>query len=216
MNKENPASVAVVEDKPDILEYLRDLVNEHPRFECKHIYLNAEEAIAFLPHTGARIVIVDIGLPGRLNGIDCVRLMKPVMPDTLFMMYTVFEDADKIFESLKAGASGYLLKDASDAKILSSLEDLLEGGAPMSGIIAKRVIEFFQAKHQPTKAAEMLSEREQEILHWLAKGRLYKEIADVLGIKEGTVKVHIHNIYTKLHVSNSREAIDKIYGNGDS
>jgi RNA polymerase sigma factor (sigma-70 family) len=214
--KENAVAVAIVEDKPDILDYLCELVNEHPRFECKHKYHNGEEAVAFLRNTGARIVIADIGLPGRLNGIDCVRQMKPLMPDTLFMMYTVFEDADKIFESLKAGASGYLLKDASDAKILSSLEDLLEGGAPMSGIIAKRVIEFFQAKPQLNKAAEMLSEREQEILQLLSKGRLYKEIADVLGIKEGTVKVHIHNIYTKLHVSNCREAIEKIFGNGDS
>ena len=214
MKKENAIAVAIVEDKTDILEYLCDLINEHHRFECQHKYINAEEAIAFLPHSGVQIAIVDIGLPGKLNGIDCVRAMKPVMKDTLFMMYTIFEDADKIFESLKAGASGYLLKDASDAKIITSLEDLLEGGAPMSGIIAKRVIEYFQTKPQLKKAAEKLSERELEILQLLSKGRIYREIADELGIKEGTVKVHIHNIYTKLHVSNSREAIDIVYGNG--
>lgn len=214
MKDNNPVQVAIVEDKPDILDYLCELVNDHPRFECRHKYHNGEEAAAFLPQTRVGIAIVDIGLPGKLNGIDCIRLVKPKMPDTLFMMYTVFEDADKIFESLKAGASGYLLKDASDAKILSSLEDLLEGGAPMSGSIAKKVIEFFQKKPEPNKAVETLSDREQEILQLLSKGRLYKEIADVLGIKEGTVKVHIHNIYTKLHVSNSREAIDIVYGNG--
>lgn len=214
--KNDPALVAIVEDKPDIIDYLCELVNEHPRFTCRHKYHNGEEAVAFLPKSGARIVIVDIGLPGRLNGIDCVWQLKPAMPDTLFMMYTVFEDADKIFESLKAGASGYLLKDASDEKIIASMEDLLEGGAPMSGVIAKKVIEFFQKKTAPNKAAEVLSEREQEILQLLSKGRLYREIADVLGIKEGTVKVHIHNIYTKLHVSNSREAIDIIFGDGHS
>jgi DNA-binding NarL/FixJ family response regulator len=214
MTEKNPALVAIVEDKPDILDYLCELVNEHPRFECRHKYRNGEEAVSFLPQTNVQLAIVDIGLPGRLNGIDCVRLTKPKMPDTLFMMYTVFEDTEKIFESLKAGASGYLLKDASDAKILASLEDLLEGGAPMSGSIAKKVIEFFQKKPEPSKAAEILSEREQEILQLLSKGRLYKEIADVLGIKEGTVKVHIHNIYTKLHVSNSREAIGIVFGNG--
>ena len=214
MNKENPVPVAIVEDKPDILDYLCELINDHTRFVCRHKYHNGEEAVAFLPQTGVRIAVVDIGLPGKLNGIDCVRLTKPKMPDTLFMMYTVFEDADKIFESLKAGASGYLLKDASDEKILSSLIDLLEGGAPMSGSIAKKVIAFFQKKPEMNKVTEVLSDREQEILQWLAKGRLYKEIADVLGIREGTVKVHIHNIYTKLHVSNSREAIDIVYGNG--
>ncbi|MCW5921051.1 MAG: response regulator transcription factor [Saprospiraceae bacterium] len=215
MSKENAASVAIVEDKPDIRDYLCELINEHPRFTCRHKYHNGEEAIDFLPKTGARIAVVDIGLPGRVNGIECVRAVKPKMPDTLFMMYTVFEDADKIFESLKAGASGYLLKDASDSKILSSLEDLLEGGAPMSSSIAKKVIEFFQKKIPISKATEVLSGREHEILQLLSKGRTYSEIANVLGIKEGTVKVHIHNIYTKLHVTNSREAIEKAFGNGD-
>lgn len=214
MKKENPTTVAIVEDKPDILDYLCELVNEQAAFECRHKYRNGEEAIAFLPNSEVLVAIVDIGLPGKSNGIDCVREVKPKMPGTLFMMYTVFEDADKIFESLKAGASGYLLKDATDEQIIAALEDLIKGGAPMSSSIAKRVIEFFQKKPEPNKAAEALSDREQEILHWLSKGRSYREIADVLGIKEGTVKVHIHNIYEKLHVTNSRQAIDMIYGNG--
>ena len=214
MKKENPVSVAIVEDKTDILDYLGELVNEHPEFECRHKYHNGEEAIAFLPNSGVRIVVVDIGLPGKLNGIDCVRAVKPKMSDALFMMYTVFEDADKIFESLKAGANGYLLKDATDDQILAALEELSKGGAPMSGIIARRVIDFFQTKPAPNKEIEALSDREHEILQLLSKGYSYREIADVLGIREGTVKVHIHNIYEKLHVTNSRQAIDKLHGNG--
>lgn len=208
-----PARVAVVEDRPDILEYLCDLLSDSERFDCAHTYKSVEEALVFLPPNNPRIVIVDIGFPaGRLNGIDCVRELRPRMPDTLFMMYTVFEETEKIFESLKAGASGYLLKDASGAKILSALEDLLEGGAPMSGSIAKKVIEYFQRPPEPNRRIEVLSPREQEILRLLARGRLYKEISDELGIREGTVKVHIHNIYRKLHVSNSREAIDSVFG----
>jgi DNA-binding NarL/FixJ family response regulator len=215
MKKENAAAVAIVEDIEVICEYLRDIINEHPQFECRHIYYNPDDAIAFLPHSGARIVIVDIGLKRKLNGIDCLREVKPQMPGALFMMYTVLEDADKIFESLKAGANGYLLKDASDEQILAALEELLKGGAPMSSVIARKVIDFFQTKAAPNKEIETLSEREQEILKFLSKGHSYREIANMLAIKEGTVKVHIHNIYEKLHVKNSREAIDKLHGNGD-
>jgi DNA-binding NarL/FixJ family response regulator len=215
MKKENPTQVAIVEDIKDILEYLRDLVNEHPQFECQHLYVNAEEAIAFLPHSGVGIVVVDIGFKGKgtLNGIDCVREVKPQMPNTLFMMYTVFENADKIFESLKAGANGYLLKDATDEQIIAALEDLLKGGAPMSGAIARKVIEFFQKPSAPCKEIEDLTEREREILQLLSRGFSYKGIADEIGIKEGTVKVHIHNVYEKLHVTNSRQAIEKLHGN---
>lgn len=215
MKKENPSQVAIVEDKTDILDYLCELVNEHPEFECRHKYHNGEEATAFLPASKVRIAIIDIGLPGKKNGIDCVREVKPQMPGALFMMYTVFEDADKIFESLKAGANGYLLKDATDEQIIAALEDLLKGGAPMSGIIARKIIDFFQTKPAPAKEVETLSEREQEILHYLAKGYSYRGIADELAIKEGTVKVHIHHIYEKLHVKNSREAIEKLHGNGN-
>jgi DNA-binding NarL/FixJ family response regulator len=212
MKKENPATVAIVEDKPDILDYLCELVNEHPEFECRHKYHNGEEAIAFLPNSKVRIAIIDIGLPGQKNGIDCVREVRPKMEGTLFIMYTVFEDADKIFESLKAGANGYLLKDASDEQILAALEELLKGGAPMSSVIARKVIDFFQTKAAPNKEIETLSEREQEILKFLSKGHSYREIANMLAIKEGTVKVHIHNIYNKLHVTNSRQAIVKLHG----
>lgn len=207
--------VAIVEDRPDILDYLSELLADSDRFDCLHTYKSVEDALVFLPQNRPRIVIVDIGFPdGRKNGIECVRELKPRMPEVLFVMYTVFEEAEKIFESLKAGADGYLLKDASGDKILAALVDLLEGGAPMSGSIAKKVIEYFQKPPAPNKRIEVLSPREQEILRLLARGRLYKEIADELGIREGTVKVHIHNIYEKLHVSNSREAIDTVFGNG--
>lgn len=207
--------VAIVEDRADILEYLCELLADSGRFDCLHTYKSVEDALVFLPQNQPRIVIVDIGFPAGLkNGIECVRELKPRMPDALFVMYTVFEEAEKIFESLKAGADGYLLKDASGDKILAALVDLLEGGAPMSGSIAKKVIEYFQKPPAPSKRIEVLSPREQQIVYLLARGRLYKEIADELGIREGTVKVHIHNIYEKLHVSNSREAIDTVFGSG--
>lgn len=206
--------VALVEDRPDILDYLRELLADSEQFDCAQTYKSVEDALVFLPQKQPRIVIVDIGFPaGRKNGIECVRLLKPQMPESLFIMYTVFEETDKIFESLKAGASGYLLKDAPGAKILAALVDLIEGGAPMSGSIARKVIEYFQKPPAPNRRFAALSPREQEIVHLLARGRLYKEIADELGIREGTVKVHIHNIYEKLHVSNSREAIDSVFGN---
>lgn len=209
--------VAIVEDNPEVRDYLHAIINDEPDFECKHCYVNAEEAIAFLPNANVELIINDIGLPGEKNGIEVVRTLKPVFdqaflanpdkPQAQFMMYTVFEKADTIFESLRAGASGYILKSDKDIQIISALRDLREGRSPISGSIARIVIDYFQKPPEPPIEVALLTKQEQKVLDLLAKGLLYKEIADELSVKDGTVKVHIHNIYEKLHVQNRTEAV---------
>lgn len=209
--------VAIVEDNPEVRDYLYAIINDEPDFECKHGYVNAEEAIAFLPNANAQLIITDIGLPGEKNGIEVVRTLKPVFdtvfmanpdkPQVQFIMYTVFEKADTIFESLRAGASGYILKSDKDIQIINALRDLCNGRSPISGSIARIVIEYFQKPTEPPIEVALLTKQEFKILELLAQGLLYKEIADELSIKEGTVKVHIHNIYEKLHVQNRTEAV---------
>jgi len=209
--------VAVIEDNPEVRDYLKEIINEEADFECQHCYSNAEEAIVFLPRTHAQLIITDIGLPGARNGIDVVRVLKPAFdnafladpskPQVQFMMYTVFEKADMIFESLRAGASGYILKSDKGIQIINALRDLRDGRSPISGSIARIVIEYFQKPPEPPIQEALLTRQESNILELLAKGLLYKEIADELTIKEGTVKQHIHHIYEKLHVQNRTEAV---------
>lgn len=209
--------VAVIEDNPEVRDYLKEIINDEADFECQHCYANAEEAIVFLPKTNAQLIITDIGLPGAKNGIDVVRTLKPAFdnafladpgkPQVQFMMYTVFEKADMIFESLRAGASGYILKTDKGIQIINALRDLRDGRSPISGSIARIVIDYFQKPPEPTIQEALLTRQESNILELLAKGLLYKEIADELTIKEGTVKQHIHHIYEKLHVQNRTEAV---------
>lgn len=206
--KDEKTSIAIIEDHQDIIDYLMDAFNETKDFSCKNHYKNAEEAIAFLPKSDVKIVIVDIGLPGK-SGIECVRQVKALRPDIEFMMYTVFDQNDNIFESLKAGASGYLLKSDKEEKVIKAVRELLGGGAPMSPGIARKVRDFFYSGHNPSfRKMDLLSDRQSEILDLLSKGLLYKEIANQLGITIGTVKQHIHKIYQKLHVQNRTEAIN--------
>lgn len=210
--------VAIVEDNQEVREYLHDIINDEPDLECKSCYSNADEAIAFLPHAKAQLIIIDIGLPGGKNGIDIVRTIKPIFdaeylanatkcPQVQFIMYTVFEKADLIFESLRAGASGYILKSDTGMDIIEALRDLREGRSPISGSIARVVIDYFQKPPDPPVELALLTKQESRILHLLSKGLLYREIAEQLDIKEGTVKQHIHHIYEKLHVQNRTEAV---------
>jgi DNA-binding NarL/FixJ family response regulator len=161
------------------------------------------------------LVIMDINLPG-MTGIECIRRLKPEFPDIQFIMFTVYEDSEQVFEALTAGASGYLLKKTPPDKIINALKELHEGGAPMSTGIARKVISSFQqrsAPNQKTPAADLkLSPREYEILELLSKGLFYKEIASQLAISTGTVRQHIHKIYEKLHVQNRTEALNKLQG----
>jgi len=206
--------LAIVEDRTDMKAFLLETFKETEGFECNYVYSSAEDAITFLPKTDVNIALVDIGLPGE-SGIDCVRKVKAIRPDILFLMYTIFDRDNNIFESLKAGANGYLLKSAKKEKIIESIKELVQGGSPMSPAIARKVTEFFfndQNSRKEFKELELLGKREKEVLEWLSKGLLYKEIGHKLGITVGTVRQHIHNIYKKLHVQNRTEAINKYYG----
>ena len=203
-------SVAIVEDTEEIREALRVLINGSMGFECIYVFPDAEEAIKNLPSKQADVVLMDINLPG-MNGIDCMISLKEKMPQTQFMMCTVNDDDDHVFNALQSGAAGYILKRTSPAQILEAIKDLHAGGSPMSSEIARRVVYFMQKKKKPSEALELLTERENEILNFLSKGFLYKEIATELFISKETVKKHLHNIYDKLHVQNKVEALNKAF-----
>ena len=175
----------------------------------------AEEAIYQLPILKPDVVLMDINLGTKETGIDCVRVLKPLLPKTNFMMCTVYEEEEKIFEALSAGASGYILKKTDPTRMLAAIRELYEGGAPMSSQIARKVVNVFQQKTpEKEKAGEMdlLSERENEILELLAKGLMYKEIAAQLFLSPETVRKHVYHIYEKLHVNNRVAAVNKFFG----
>ena len=154
------------------------------------------------------MVLMDINLPGR-NGIECVRRLKPQLPDTQFVMLTVYGDAEHVFEALTAGATGYLLKRTNRAALLAALRDVHAGGSPMSSIVARQVVQFFQRTCVSVPDADRLSDREHEILQLLARGRQNKEIVNELGISPSTVATHIRRIYEKLQVHSRAEAVGK-------
>jgi DNA-binding NarL/FixJ family response regulator len=174
-------------------------------------FRTAEEALYDIPRLKPDIVIMDINLPG-MNGIECIKQLKNKSPKTQFMMFTVYENDDKVFEALKAGASGYLLKNTGLIQLIESLKELYYGGSPMSAGIARKLVNLFKEQQKEIDSVEMLSTRENEILQLLTKGLLYKEIADKISISTNTVRQHIHNIYEKLHVQNRTEAINKAFG----
>ena len=170
-------------------------------------FSNVESALANLPRDRPDVVLVDINLSGQ-SGITCVRQLKPVIPQTQFMMLTVFEDGDHIFDALTAGASGYLLKRTPREELLAAIQQVHAGGSPMSSYIARKVVQWFQKKPSAVRnAPEELSAREREILRLLARGFAYKEMAEALGISIGTINTHIRRIYQKLHVSSRGEAV---------
>lgn len=203
-------SVAIVEDIKDIREGLRLLIDNSNDFLCREVYASAEEALKGLPQSLPDVVLMDINLPG-INGIDCVRQLKQECPGTQFIMSTVYEDDDNIFESLKAGATGYLLKKTEPVKILEAIREVHAGGSPMSSQIARKVIATFQPKHG-IDDVEILTPKEKEILKALSKGLRYKEIASEMHISIETVRSHVRRIYEKLQVQSRTEALNKVYG----
>ena len=207
----NPITISIVEDLTEVRESLENLVRGSDDFLLLSTYSNAEEAQHKIPKEQPQIVIMDINLPG-ISGIDCIRMIKNVCPNTQFMMYTIFEDDDKVFEALEAGASGYLLKKTPKEKIMDALQELHEGGSPMSTQIARKVIKSFQQKNQFSSESNLLTPKQKEVLELLSKGFLYKEISEKLKISLNTVKQHIHKTYLKLHVCNRTEALIKVYG----
>ncbi len=204
-------SIAIVEDLDVVRNGLKDFISLSTDFLVVGAFKTGEEAFEHLPEIRPDIVIMDINLPG-MNGIECIRRVKDKSPGTQFMMFTVYENDDKVFEALKAGASGYLLKNTGLLHIAESVKELHEVGSPMSANIARKMVNLFRDNDKKNPFLDLLSNREKEILQLLAKGLLYKEIAEQLGITTGTVRIHIHKIYEKLHVQNRTEAINKAFG----
>jgi DNA-binding NarL/FixJ family response regulator len=205
--------IVIVEDLEEVSEALAEFIRLDNELQLLASYRTAEAALVEIPLLKPAIVIMDINLPG-ITGIECVRKLKPVSPSTQFMMLTVYENNEQVFEALKAGANGYLLKSASPAEIIESIKELNEGGSPMSSTIARKLVSLFQAEHTKRNEAAVLTPREREVLQNLAKGMLYKEIGDQLGISFNTVRQHISKIYEKLHVQNRTEALNKVFGQG--
>ena len=202
-------TLCIVEDLDEVREGLKQFISLNPEFNVLDTFSTAEEALNEIPRLKPEIVIMDISLPG-MNGIECIRQVKDKSPDTQFMMFTVYENDEKVFEALKAGASGYLVKNTGLLQITEALKELHNGGSPMSANIARRLVTVFRDKQ--TAPLEVLSKRENDILQLLSKGLLYKEISDQLAITTGTVRQHIHHIYEKLHVQNRTEALNKAFG----
>ena len=205
--------VVIVEDLPEVMEGLCAFISQDEALEICGTYRTAEAAELELPILQPDIVIMDINLPGK-TGIECVRTVKQSSPSIQFMMFTVYENNDQVFEALKAGASGYLLKKTPPLQIIEAVKELQQGGSPMSASIARKLVTLFYDQHGPAtgEAASVLTPREKEVLELIAKGLLYKEIAEQLGISFHTVRQHIGKIYEKLHVQNKTEAINKVYG----
>jgi DNA-binding NarL/FixJ family response regulator len=205
-------TLAIVEDLDEVREGLKNFLALSPGFKVIDTFKTAEEAAIDIPKLQPDIVIMDINLPG-MNGIECMRSIRSKNSRIQFMMFTVYENDEKVFEALKAGASGYLLKNTGLVQIIEGLKELYQGGSPMSANIARKLVKTFQHQPaQPSPVSEILSARENEILQLLAQGLLYKEIADRLIISVATVRQHIHKIYEKLHVQNRTEAINKAFG----
>src|ERR1043165_7098541 len=204
-------SLVIVEDLTEVREGLRQFLSLNPEFKVLNTFNNAEDALYDIPKLKPDIVIMDINLPG-MNGIECIRQVKGKSPGTQYMMFTVYENDEKVFEALKSGASGYLLKNTGLAQLIEALKELHNGGSPMSANIARKLVTVFREKENSEIPVEALTKRETEILQLLSKGLLYKEIADQLSISVSTVRQHIHKIYEKLHVQNRTEAINKAFG----
>jgi DNA-binding NarL/FixJ family response regulator len=201
-------TVSIVEDNDQLRGTLARVINRAEGFRCLSQYPDAEAAVEGLPRDRPDVVLMDINLPG-MNGVECVRRLKQLAPDSLVIMLTVYEDTENIFNALAAGASGYLLKRTPRAEVLDAIREVHRGGSPMTTHIARKVVQSFQQTAASSQQTESLSPREQEVLDCLSKGFLYKEIADKLGIAYETVHTYIRRIYEKLQVRTRTEAVAK-------
>jgi DNA-binding NarL/FixJ family response regulator len=201
-------TVGIVEDNRDFRNTLSRYVNEAPGFKCVAACESAEDALKELPRLAPEVVLMDIHLP-NMSGMACTRRLKDLCPAIQILILTVYEDNDRVFGALKAGASGYLLKRADPADILRAIKEVREGGAPMSSQIARRVVQSFSDEKDGAAKLEGLSEREEEILQHLSKGYSTKEIADRLSVSANTIRTHLQHIYDKLHVRSRTEAVIK-------
>jgi two-component system, NarL family, response regulator LiaR len=209
---ENQITVCIVEDRIDIRESLVALVDSQENLSCIGSYENAEDALLGIPELQPNVVLMDIDLP-KMNGIDCIKLLKPKCPRVQFMICTVYDEDEKVFEALRTGANGYILKRSPPAKLVEAIIELYNGGSPMSSDIARKIVLAMQQKPEEKIQEEYhITPREQEILGLLSKGLSYQELADKLFISSKTVRKHIFNIYEKLHVNSRMEAVNKYFG----
>lgn len=210
-------SVFIVDDNKELRNALEEIVTMSEGYKCIGTVGSAEEAVIQIPILKPDVVLMDINLGTEESGIDVVRVLKPRIPDTNFMICTVYEEDEKIFEALSAGASGYILKKTSPGKMLEAIRELYEGGAPMSSQIARKVVAAFQQQQNQfavndSEKLNLLTNREMEILEFLSKGLMYKEIAYQTFLSPETVRKHVYHIYEKLHVTNRVAAVNKFYG----
>ncbi|HWD93320.1 MAG TPA: response regulator transcription factor [Verrucomicrobiae bacterium] len=205
--------IAIVEDNQTTRESLRTIIDLSPGCRCVCLCETAEEALTAIPKHSPDVVLMDIQLQ-KMSGVECVARLKELMPQVQVIMVTVYQDPDRIFRALRAGASGYLLKRAAPDMVLNAIRDVQQGGVPMSAEIARKVIGFFQTRPVAAPEVEKLSPRELEILNLIAPGFSNKEIADRLGISIESIRWHLKNIYHKLHVHSRTEAASKIRSRG--
>ncbi len=206
-----PINICIVEDNADMREGVAQVLNQAHGLRCINTYASAEAAVHDLPRQKPDVALVDINLPG-MNGIECVAKLKAQLPQLQILMLTRYEQSDMIFDSIRAGASGYLLKRTPAADLIQAVEQVHAGGAPMTMQIARKVITYFQHIQKSTAEVDKLTAREKEVLALLAKGRAYKQIAADLGISVNTLRVHLRAIYDKLHVHSRTEATVKYLG----
>ena len=208
-------AVSIVEDDAQVRASLVKLIDSSPGFRCVSQHGSAENALSEIPKAKSEVVLMDINLPG-LNGVECARRLKPQLPATQIIMLTVYQNTEHIFNELAAGATGYMLKQTPPTELLAAIKEVHAGGSPMSSHIARKIVSSFQQVPPSSPESQSLSPREAEVLDLLAKGFLYKEIADAMKVTYATVHTHIRHIYEKLHVRSRTEAVAKHLGQGRS
>lgn len=208
MKKKMNITVSIVEDDAPAREILADWMRHAAGFKCVGEHASVEDALESLPAENPSVVLMDINLPG-MSGIEGVRRLKPLLLNTQFLMLTVYEDTDHVFDALAAGATGYLLKQTPRNELLASIKDVLAGGSPMTSNIARRVVQAFHREDTTVPESAKLSQREREVLELLARGYLYKEIMDLLNLSRGTLNTYIRRTYEKLHVRSRAQAVAK-------
>ena len=200
--------VVIVEDESWLRENLSQEINRGPGLQCVNSYGTAEDALQGIPGDRPDVVIMDVNLPG-MDGVECIRRLRVTLPDVRFLMLTVYEESEKIFNSLLAGASGYLLKRTGTAELLEAIRQVADGGSPMSSSIARKVVAYFNELGEKKSDTLALSPREQQVLELLARGASYKAIADELLLSIETIRMNVKHIYAKLHVHSRGEATAK-------
>ena len=210
-NKPSEIRIAIIEDHVETRELLAEALSAGDEFECSALYGDVESAVIDLPEKAPEVLLLDVNLPG-LSGIDGARLLKQKMPECQIIMLTVYEDSEHVFAALSAGATGYLLKETPVSEILAAVREVRAGGSPMSSHIARKVVQYFQSRAAAGEPDSSLSSRELEVLQLLARGFLYKEIAESMSLSLHTVATYVRRIYEKLHVRTRTEAVSWYLG----